>query len=219
VVSLIKGLVLDFDARLTVDERNLLSIAYKNITNALRTSWRVADTLEKLESSRPNSASRHAALARRQRERIERELANACKDLVDLLDGRLLLLAQNGEETVFYLKMKADYYRYLAEFSLKRDRERYADLSLNAYKMAYKHALSTLEPTHPTRLGLALNFSVYYHDVYRSPERASHLAKHAFDEAIESLEQSSTPQDSLMILQLLRDDLILWAAEMLNESK
>jgi 14-3-3 protein epsilon len=82
--------------------------------------------------------------------------------------------------------------------------------------MAYKHALSTLEPTHPTRLGLALNFSVYYHDVYRSPERASHLAKHAFDEAIESLEQSSAPRDSLMILQLLRDDLILWAAEMQN---
>jgi hypothetical protein len=112
---------------------------------------------------------------------------------------------------------KADYYRYLAEFSLKRDREKYADLSLNAYKTAYKHALSTLEPTHPTRLGLALNFSVYYHDVYRSPERASHLAKHAFDEAIESLDQSSVAQglrDSLMILQLLRDDLILWAAEM-----
>lgn len=85
--------------------------------------------------------------------------------------------------------------------------------------MAYQHALSTLEPTHPTRLGLALNFSVFYHDVYRSPERASHLAKHAFDEAIESLDQSSAAQglrDSLMILQLLRDDLILWAAEMQN---
>jgi 14-3-3 protein epsilon len=105
VVNLIKGLVLDFDARLTVDERNLLSIAYKNITNVLRNSWRVADTLEKLEGSRPNPVSRHAALARRQRERIERELANACKDLVDLLDGRVLLLAQTGEETVFYLKM------------------------------------------------------------------------------------------------------------------
>jgi 14-3-3 protein epsilon len=85
--------------------------------------------------------------------------------------------------------------------------------------MAYKHALSTLEPTHPTRLGLALNFSVFYHDVYRSPERASHLAKHAFDQAIESLDQSSSGQglrDSLMILQLLRDDLLLWAAEMQN---
>jgi 14-3-3 protein epsilon len=104
-VNLLKGLIVDFDARLTVDERNLLSIAYKNITNVLRNSWRVADTLEKLESSRPNPMPRHAALARRQRERIERELANACRDLVNLLDGRLILVAQAGEETVFYLKM------------------------------------------------------------------------------------------------------------------
>ncbi len=58
---------------------------------------------------------------------------------------------------------KGDYYRYLAEFAHKKDRERYAELSLNAYKTAYKHALSTLEPIHPTRLGLALNFSVFYH--------------------------------------------------------
>lgn len=107
MVNLLKGLIVDFDARLTVDERNLLSVAYKNITNVLRNSWRVVDTLEKLESSssRSNPTLRHAALARRQRERIERELARACRDLVNLLDGRLILVAQAGEETVFYLKM------------------------------------------------------------------------------------------------------------------
>lgn len=58
---------------------------------------------------------------------------------------------------------KGDYYRYLAEFAQKKDRERYGELSLNAYKLAYKHALATLDPVHPTRLGLALNFSVFYH--------------------------------------------------------
>ena len=112
---------------------------------------------------------------------------------------------------------KADYHRYLAEFSAQVDRERFADLSLTAYKSAYGHALSTLEPVHPTRLGLALNFSVYYHDVFKSPERASHLAKHAFDEAVQSIkpDQSLEPlRDSLMILQLLKDDLVLWANEM-----
>lgn len=58
---------------------------------------------------------------------------------------------------------KGDYYRYLAEFSQRKDRERFAELSLNAYKLAYKHALATLHPIHPTRLGLALNFAVFYH--------------------------------------------------------
>ena len=88
----------------------------------------------------------------------------------------------------------------------------------NAYKASYKHALSTLPPWHLTRLAVALDFSVF-HDVYRSPDRACHLAKHAFDEAVGAIH--ATPEhmsrDSLMTLQLLRDDMILWAAEMLQE--
>ena len=51
----------------------------------------------------------------------------------------------------------------MAEFAHEKDRARYGDQSLTAYKLAYRHALSTLDPIHPTRLGLALNFSVFYH--------------------------------------------------------
>ena len=112
---------------------------------------------------------------------------------------------------------KGDYFRYLAEFAQQSDRSNYSDLSLAAYKYAYKHALAKLEPTHPTRLGLALNFAVYYHDVRKSPERACHLGKHAFDEAVACLNESSSVQvmrDSMMILQLLRDDLVIWSGEM-----
>jgi 14-3-3 protein epsilon len=221
VIVQIKNLIHEFDAELTIDERNLLSVAFKNVTNALRNSWRIADALEKAQTSRSNP-SEHLNLLRRQRERIELELTDVCKDIVSLLEEHLLPSAPPGEETVFYLKMKGDYYRYLAEFAQKRDRERYADFSLTAYKLAYRHALSTLEPTHPTRLGLALNFSVFYHDVIRSPERACHLAKHAFDEAINSLNGATIGQavrDSLMILQLLRDDMVLWLGEIRKASE
>jgi 14-3-3 protein epsilon len=69
-----------YDGRLTVDERNLLSVAYKNITNNLRNSWRVIDSLETLESSRPNS--RRLFLIRQKKARIERELADTCRDIV-----------------------------------------------------------------------------------------------------------------------------------------
>ena len=113
---------------------------------------------------------------------------------------------------------------------------------MNAYKTAYLHALAVLESGHPTRLGLALNFAVFYHgarlsvvllplgmltlpfrlDVRQSPERACHLAKSALDDAVASFKRDasgaclmdSTTRDSLMILQLLRDDLLLWSAEM-----
>lgn len=115
---------------------------------------------------------------------------------------------------------KGDYYRYLAEFSKGEPNDQSGTKSLDAYKWAYKHALTTLDPTHPTRLGLALNFAVYYHDIMDSPERACFLAKHAFDAAISVLSSQGTKalpihtvEDTLMILQLLRDDMILWAGE------
>jgi len=81
--------------------------------------------------------------------------------------------------------------------------------------------LATLDATHPTRLGLALNFSVYYRDVLNSPERACHLAKHAFDEAVAVLDEmpEQTYRDSLIILQLLRDDLTLWFKEMQEQDR
>lgn len=224
-----------------MEERNLLSIAYKHVTGTLRTSWRTVEGIEKQEIANSRVKLREHALIRRQREKIELELADACKDLLDLLDRHLVPAAEAGEERVFYLKMyvflysvfpsypdagggagvcrQGDYYRYLAEFARHEERERAAQLALEAYKASYKHAFSTLPPWHPTRLGLALNFSVYYHDVYGSPDRACHLAKHAFDEAVGAMHATPehTFRDSLMILHLLRDDIILWSAEMLQD--
>lgn len=101
-----KGLIQTYGA-LTIEERNLLSVAYKNITNALRSSWRIIDSLEKLESSRTTGRhSKHQVqLISRQRNRVEYELAEVCKDIVKLLDDYLLSTAEPGEETVFYYKM------------------------------------------------------------------------------------------------------------------
>lgn len=59
-----------------------------------------------------------------------------------------------------------------------------ADASLEAYKNATEVAQTDLAPTHPIRLGLALNFSVFYYEILNSPDQACHLAKLAFDDAI-----------------------------------
>lgn len=105
VVKQIKLIIELFDAQLTIDERNLLSIAYKNITNVLRNSWRVIDNVEKSQTLRQAASAKQHLLTRRQRQRVERELTNACKDIVLLLDRQLLPAAKQGEEAVFYSKM------------------------------------------------------------------------------------------------------------------
>ena len=110
---------------------------------------------------------------------------------------------------------KGDYKRYIAEFSSGLDRKSFAEASLVAYKEATDDA-NNLQPTNPIRLGLALNFSVFYYEILNSPDRACRLAKGAFDDAIAELDtlEEDSYKDSTLIMQLLRDNLTLWTSDM-----
>ncbi|KAG6777490.1 hypothetical protein POTOM_017313 [Populus tomentosa] len=105
--------------------------------------------------------------------------------------------------------------RYLAEFKTGAERKEAAESTLLAYKSAQDIALTELAPTHPIRLGLALNFSVFYYEILNSPDRACSLAKQAFDEAISELDTlgEESYKDSTLIMQLLRDNLTLWTSD------
>jgi len=199
---------------LTVEERNLLSVAYKNVIGARRASWRIVSSIEQKEESKGNQAQ--AEKIRSYRKKIEQELADICGDILSVLDSHLIPSAQSGESKVFYHKMKGDYHRYLAEFATGDVRQGAAEKSLDAYKAASDVATTELAPTHPIRLGLALNFSVFYYEIMNSPDRACHLAKQAFDDAIAELDTLSEEsyKDSTLIMQLLRDNLTLWTSDM-----
>ena len=123
--------------------------------------------------------------------------------------------------TLLATHRKGDYHRYLAEFATGDKRKDSADKSLEAYKAASDVAVTELPPTHPIRLGLALNFSVFYYEILNSPDRACHLAKQAFDDAIAELDTLSEEsyKDSTLIMQLLRDNLTLWTSDMQDSEK
>lgn len=111
--------------------------------------------------------------------------------------------------------MKGDYYRYLAEFKSNDEKATISDSSLAAYEAATEISNSKLHPTHPIRLGLALNFSVFYYEIRGDPDKACQLAKSAFDDAIAELDDLSEDsyKDSTVIMQLLRDNLTLWTTD------
>mmetsp|Transcript_15598 Transcript_15598/g.47531 ORF Transcript_15598/g.47531 Transcript_15598/m.47531 type:complete len:133 (-) Transcript_15598:80-478(-) len=111
--------------------------------------------------------------------------------------------------------MKGDYHRYLAEFQTGERRRHSSSEALQSYQNAQEVAVVDLPPTHPIRLGLALNFSVFYYEIMDSPEQACALAKMAFDEAIAELDTLSEEsyKDSTLIMQLLRDNLTLWTSD------
>ena len=110
---------------------------------------------------------------------------------------------------------QGDYYRYLAEFESGEDRNAPAEKSLKCYQNA-QQAMNELEATNPIRLGLALNFSVFYYEILGNSEKACETAKNAFDEAIAKLDTLSEERykDSTLIMQLLRDNLTLWTTDM-----
>jgi len=199
---------------LTVEERNLLSVAYKNVIGARRASWRIVSSIEQREESKGHAAQVEKIKA--YREKIESELRKICDDILEVLDKSLIPSASSGESKVFYYKMKGDYHRYLAEFTGADTRKDASNKSLEAYKAATDVAVNELPPTHPIRLGLALNFSVFYYEIMNSPDRACHLAKQAFDDAIAELDTLSEEsyKDSTLIMQLLRDNLTLWTSDM-----
>ncbi|CDH54914.1 14-3-3 protein [Lichtheimia corymbifera JMRC:FSU:9682] len=199
---------------LTVEERNLLSVAYKNVIGARRASWRIVSSIEQKEESKGNNAQVEKIKVYRQK--IENELKDVCSDILSVLKDNLIPNAQGGESKVFYYKMMGDYHRYLAEFLTGEARKESATQAHEAYKTATDVAQTELAPTHPIRLGLALNFSVFYYEILNSPDRACHLAKQAFDDAIAELDTLSEEsyKDSTLIMQLLRDNLTLWTSDL-----
>jgi len=207
--------VTETGVELSNEERNLLSVAYKNVVGARRSSWRVISSIEQ----KTEGSERKQQMAREYREKVETELREICYEVLNLLDKFLIPKASNAESKVFYLKMKGDYYRYLAEVATGENRN--MEDSQKAYQEAFEISKSKMAPTHPIRLGLALNFSVFYYEILNSPEKACQLAKQAFDEAIAELDtlNEDSYKDSTLIMQLLRDNLTLWTSDTQNDGE
>lgn len=196
---------------LSVEERNLLSVAYKNVIGSRRASWRIIASIQQKEEQKGNE--QHVRIIKEYRRKVEKELSEICEDILGLLDNSLIPAANSGEAKVFLYKMKGDYHRYYAETA---PGEAQKSNALDAYTRASEVALTTLSPTHPIRLGLALNFSVFYYEIMKSAEKGISLAKTAFDEAVtelDSLDEDSY-KESTLIMQLLRDNLTLWQEDM-----
>jgi len=208
---------------LSNEERNLLSVAYKNVVGARRSSWRVISSIE--QKTGAEGSEKRQRMAIDYRKKIEDELRKICNEVLELLDNYLIprvtdikpadQTEQDAESSVFYLKMKGDYFRYLGEVAAGDQRQKVVDDSEKAYRKAFEQAKAKMLPTHPIRLGLALNYSVFHYEIQGSPECACQLAKQAFDDAIAELDalNEDSYKDSTLIMQLLRDNLTLWTSD------
>ena len=155
---------------LSIEERNLLSVAFKNVIGSRRASWRVIQSITDSESEQERKE-----ILNEYRTVIETEIENICSEILVIIDG-LIEKSTDTEPKVFYLKMKGDYLRYLAEFQTGDKKKSSASKANDAYGDANNLATSKeggnvpLPPTDPIRLGLALNYSVFHYEIQNAPE-------------------------------------------------
>ena len=141
-----------------------------------------------------------------------------CNNVLNTIDNNLLKRAEDAEAKVFYLKMKGDYNRYIAEYAQGELKDKVSQAALDAYALATKDA-KELSPINPISLGLALNFSVFYYEVMGDHEKACKIAKDTLDLAnkemasVEDPEENENYWDALSIINLLRENLDMWKME------
>jgi len=118
--------------------------------------------------------------------KIDRELDKFCKQVLDLSEKFLIPSSSKSESKAFFLKLYGDYNRYMSEFHYQN--KQYPIDCEQSYQKATEIAEKDLKTTNPIRLGLALNFSVFYYEILRDPYKAVKIAKTAFENAINDIE-------------------------------
>jgi 14-3-3 protein epsilon len=200
---------------LTEEERNLVSVASKNCISSKRAAWRSIYGIEVKEKS---NNSKYLYLVVDIKKNLEKELKEECERMIGFIDNYLLKKSSDTESKVFYLKLRGDNFRYIAEISFGTDQTQIAQESLNSYKQAYEYA-KDLKPSNPIKLGLALNYSVFHFEVLNNHIEAIKIANQAFNAGIGSLESIAENQykDATNILQLLKENITMWSSELDNE--
>ena len=206
MVQFLKEIITESEEDVSVDVRNLLSVGFKNLIGSRRAAWRTVSAIEQNKKYEQYSGNCGEYKAK-----IENELTELCEDIIASVRDQSIKKADSDESKTFYLKMIGDYYRYIAE-CVKGDKlAEVTEQALEYYAKATESSKS-LPTYNSTRLGLALNFSVFYYELKNDSKKACELAQEALDGAkadIESMDNEDA-RDAISIVELLKENLDIW---------
>lgn len=207
MVNYLKPVLDTKGADITSDERNLLSVAFKNLISSKRTAWRTITAIEQ----NPKYSKFGDSLAA-YKKKIEESLYKDCENIIDLIRSKVLSKAAEEEPKAFFVKMVGDYYRYIAETAQGDKLEQVKKEALKAYSEAND---INLPACNPIKLGLALNFSVFYYEVMKDHKKACVLADEALQAALDKIDDLNEEdfRDAKSIIELLKENLTLWKEE------
>ncbi|KAL3313611.1 14-3-3-like protein GF14-A [Cichlidogyrus casuarinus] len=185
------------------NERIMVSLAVKYQYEKLRIAH---DELKMEYNKELEQNQEFSGITKMFLENVNAEIKRLCEKFILFLQNYLVDHPGNSSEgKAHYMKLIADYYRYLVEVELGTDQKDAKEVALNAYRSAINHANSKLAPSNPYRLGIALNMSVFYEENLNNHDLAFNLSKAAYDDAIaelDDLDELAQSETALVLKQL-----------------
>ena len=198
---------------LDIDQRNLFSIAYKNLAGELRSSCRV---LKNLEDKYENLQQK--ILQKSYRVNIENSQDRLCDEILGLLEVKLLPMAVQKDDyktSLFYWKIISDFSRYICEYSegdkLTQTKEKQESSDKNIKKILDER----FDFFDPIRLGMILSTATFNYEVNGQHKTSIKQLEEFLDIAIPKLEELSDEnyQDATNILKIMKDNLEKWVLD------
>lgn len=206
MVRFLQDIIKESKEDLSVDVRNLLSVGFKNLISSQRSAWKTVQAIEQNKKYAEYSDD-----CANYRKKIGDELAANCDKVISIIKDEALPKATEDESKVFYLKMIGDYYRYTAEAATGDQLAAVTENALKYYNQATT-AAAKLQPYNSTKLGLALNFSVFHYELKNDSNKACEIAEEALNAAKDKIDEMNNEEarDALSIIELLKENLDLW---------
>ena len=116
MVDFLRPVIREKGASLSNDERNLLSVAFKNLISSQRSAIRTIAAIEQNKKY-----EKHASALSEYKTKIENVLFKNCEDIIAIIKADIIEKADDTSAKAFFLKMIGDYCRYITE-NAKGDR-------------------------------------------------------------------------------------------------
>ena len=217
VINFIKEFI-KLNPKLEKEECDIISTGFKNMISEKRSSWFTLQSMERKEKKKKKNTIKEI---KEIKNHIENEIRETCKELQDLVDKELLPKNEEDEVLVFLYKLKADYFRYICEFAEGNELLDNLIKAEEFYKKAYEIADKKLPIINCNRVSVALNYSIFLYETKKDKKNGFDIAQNTFKESMKFIEDLEKPKyrDTLLIIQLLKENIIFWNSEMGEEEE
>ena len=199
--------------KLDKEECDILSTGFKNMITDKRASWFILNSMERKEKKKKKNTVKEI---KEIKNHIENELREICNKLQEIVDKNLIPNNDEVDTLVFLYKLKADYFRYICEFAEGKEYENNLTEAEKYYKKAFEISEKKLPIINCNRVSVGLNYAIFLYEIKKDKMAGFDLAQNTFKESMKFIDdlEKSKYRDTLLIIQLLKENIIFWNSEM-----